>query len=173
MFLLRRATPLLLSSLLCTNVLAQKVPTQTDSAKTTTLVGRVLADVESLGFGAGLGPSYKALIFGVQKGDGPVTPVKIEYAFFKSQGPPPDSFFDHSKLYQLQVTRIPECDETVNSLSYVKNVDQSGKRLQPTYVLRFLEGAPKDVLKSDAVLPCYVLRPGKYKVLSQDKESKM
>jgi hypothetical protein len=51
-------------------------------------------------------------------------------------------------------------------------VDQSGKPLQPSYVLRFLEGAPKDLLKPDAVLPCYVLRPGKYKVLDESKEHK-
>lgn len=55
----------------------------------------------------------------------------------------------------------------MNSLSYVKNVDESGKPLPPTYVLRFLEGAPKVVLKPDAVLPCYVLRPDNYKLLHQ------
>ena len=45
----------------------------------------------------------------------------------------------------------------------------SGKPLPPTYVLRFLEGAPKDVLKPNAVLACYVLRPGKYRALTQSK----
>ena len=67
----------------------------------------------------------------------------------------------------MQAVREPKCDESVNSLSYVKNVDESGKPLPPTYVLRFLEGAPKVVLKPDAVLPCYVLRPGNYKLLHQ------
>jgi hypothetical protein len=58
----------------------------------------------------------------------------------------------------------------MNSLAYVKNVDESGRPLAPSYVLRFLDGAPKDILKPDAVLPCYVLRPGKYRVLSRKKE---
>ena len=93
--------------------------------------------------------------------------MKVSYAFFKSDGPPPESFFDYSKRYELQAVREPKCDESVNSLSYVKNVDESGKPLPPTYVLRFLAGAPKVVLKPDAVLPCYVLRPGNYKLLDQ------
>jgi hypothetical protein len=66
----------------------------------------------------------------------------------------------------LQVIRDSKCDEAVKSLAYVKNVDESGKPLEPTLVLNFLEGAPKDVVKPELVLPCYVLRPGKYKVLS-------
>jgi hypothetical protein len=98
-----------------------------------------------------------------KKSGGVVTPVKIEYAFFKDQGPPPDSFFDFSKLYQLQVIRIPECDEPVNSLAQVKNVDESGKQLPPRNALRWMDGAPKDILKPDLILPCYVLRPSNYK----------
>jgi hypothetical protein len=151
---------------------AQKTATGAGE-KTNRLVGRVLADVSSFAFGAGLGPKYTTFIFAVEADGGKrVTPVKVSYAFFKSEGPPPDSFFDHSKRYELQALRDTKCDESVNSLSYVKNVDQSGNSLQPTYVVRFLEGAPKDVLKSDAILPCYTLRPGKYKVLSQGTERK-
>jgi len=137
------------------------------------LVGRVLADISTLAFGAGVGPKYASFVFGVEEAGGArVVPVKVSYAFFKSDGPLPDSFFDYSKRYELQAAREPKCDESVDSVSHVKNVDQSGKPLPPTDALRFLEGAPKDALKSDAILPCYVLRPGKYKVLSQDKQSK-
>jgi hypothetical protein len=148
---------------------AQKTPDdQVATEKTRPLVGRGLAEVSTLTFGAGLGPKYTSFIFGVEEdGSTHVVPVKISYAFFKSDGPPPDSFFDYSKRYELQAVREPKCDESVNSLSYVKNVDESGKPLPPTYVLRFLEGAPKVVLKPDAVLPCYVLRPGNYKLLHQ------
>lgn len=141
---------------------------QVATEKTRPLVGRVLADVSTLTFGAGLGPKYTSFIFGAEEGGSAhVVPVKVSYAFFKSDGPPPESFFDYSKRYELQAVREPKCDESVNSLSYVKNVDESGKPLPPTYVLRFLKGAPKVVLKPDAVLPCYVLRPGNYKLLDQ------
>jgi hypothetical protein len=100
-----------------------------------------------------------------------VAPIKIAYAFFKSDGPLPDRFFDYSKQYELQAVRDTRCDESVERFSYVKSVDhESGKPLPPTYVLKFLEGAPKDILNPDAVLPCYVLRPGKYRVLSQKKD---
>jgi len=153
----------------------QKTPSSTPTAEQVSrpMAGRVLADVSSLVSGAGLGPKHTVFIFAVEEGGGTrVVPVKVSYAFFKSEGPPPDTFFDYSKRYELQAVRDRKCDESVQSLSYVKNVDESGKPLPPSYVLRFLDGAPKDILKSYAVLPCYVLRPGKYKILSQDKDGK-
>ena len=154
-----------------TNSPAQKTPARKESTeKPTPIVGRVLADVGSLTFGAGLGPKYSTFIFGVQKSGGVIAPVKVSYAFFKSQGPPPDSFFDHSKLYELLAVREPQCDETVSSLAQIENMDESGKPLPPTDALRMLDGAPKNVLKPDLVLPCYVLRAGKYKVLNQGQE---
>jgi hypothetical protein len=152
---------------------AQKTPTpEPHPQKSILLVGRVLAWKETFAFGAGVGPQYEVFVFGIEKHRGPrVTPIKVAYAFFKSDGPLPDSFFDYSKQYELQAVRDTRCDESVEGLSYVKSVEhQSGKPLPPTYVLRFLEGAPKDVLKPDAVLACYVLRPGKYRILSQKKD---
>jgi len=126
--------------------------------------GRVLAWKETLAFGAGLGPQWTVFIFFGAEADGTqVHPLKIAYALFKSEGPPPDSFFDYPKRYELQAVRETKCDETVNSLSHIENVDESGKASPPSYALRFLDGALKDVLKPDAILPCYVLRPGKYR----------
>lgn len=160
------------ATLISMRLMAQKTPSNAPTTQEASLiVGRVLADVSTLASGSGLGPKHAVFIFGVEEDRGThVAPVKISYAFFKSEGPPPDSFFDHSKRYELQAARDPKCDESVNSLAYVKNVDESGKPLAPSYVLRVLDGAPKDVLKLDAVLPCYVLRPGKYRVLSQKKD---
>jgi len=156
-----------MSALICMNSSAQKIPPHERGAeKPTPLVGRVLADVASLVFGAGLGPKYTTFIFGVEKSGGVISPVKVSYAFFKSQGPPPISFFDHSKLYELEAIREPKCDETLDSLAHIKNVDQSGKSLPPTDVLRVLDGVPKDLLKPDLVLQCYLLKAGKYKLLS-------
>jgi len=165
----------LVATALVSRATAQKTPPSVASAeKTTPIVGRVLADVGSFVFGSGLGPKWATFIFVAEEGGGTrVAPVKVSYAFFKSDGPLPDSFFDYSKRYELQAVRDRKCDETVESLSYVQNVDESGKSLAPSYVLRFLDGAPKDVLKPDAVLPCYILRPGKYKVLSAGKKSKL
>jgi hypothetical protein len=164
----------LVATALVPTATAQKTPPRVASAeKTTPIVGRVLADVGSFVFGSGLGPKWATFIFVAEEGGGTrVAPVKVSYAFFKSDGPLPDNFFDYSKRYELQVVRDRKCDERVESLSNVKNVDESGKPLAPSYVLRFLDGAPKDLLKLDAVLPCYVLRPGRYKVLSTGKKSK-
>ncbi len=41
--------------------------------------------------------------------------------------------------------------------------------LPATYVLKVLDGAPTDVLKPDLILPCFVLRPGQYRVASKGK----
>lgn len=161
---------MLLVAVLTSVSVAQKTPGEPVAPeKTIPLVGRVLADVSTLTFGAGLGAQYTTFIFGIEEdGNTHVVPVKISYAFFKSDGPPPDSFFDYSKQYELQAARQPKCDESVESLAYVKNVDGSGKPLPPTYTLRFLKGAPEVVLKPDAVLPCYVLRPGRYRIIPPD-----
>ena len=125
--------------------------------------------------GAGLGPKWTFFLFGIESKKTPearLQPVKIAYAFFKDQGLPPDSFYQYSKRYELQAVRDPRCDESANGFAYIGNEDETGKQLAPTFALRFLDGAPKDALKPDAVLPCYILRPGKYKILSQDKDRK-
>lgn len=149
---------------------AQKVPTSEPNTESSArLLGRVLAWQDTFPLGAGLGPEYQVFVFAIERGRSErTTPVKVAYKFFKSEGPLPDRFFDYSRQYELQVVRDAKCDESVKSLSYAKNVDESGKPLPPTYVLRFLEGAPNDALKPDAVLACYVLRPGKYRVLTQN-----
>ena len=143
------------------------------AAKKIPLVGRVLADVERLPFGAGVGPEWTTFVFAVEDQERKsLSPVKIAYAFFKDQGPPPDSFFDYSIRYELQVARTPDCDESVASLSYVKNVTEAGKELPPTYALRFMNGAPKDILRPEAILPCYTLYAGDLKVVSKDNGSR-
>ena len=165
-YLLGSAASMLIS-LMCAKLPAQSVPMPKVPPEATERVqGRVIAYVSSAAFGAGVGPQYVRFVFGIESQDKELKPVKILYAFFKSDGPPRDSFFDHSKLYELQAVRDPKCDESVSSLSYEKNVDsETGKELPPTNVMHFLDGAPKDILKPDVVLPCYLLRPGRYKVL--------
>ncbi len=155
-----------------TNVIEQS--DSMPNEKKTPLVGRVLADVASLIHGAGLGPQYQTFIFGVEskntQGEQVVTPVEILYAFFKDEGLLGDSFFDHSKLYELNVVRDSRCDQSLSKLSYEKNVDATGKELPPTSILQILNGAPRDVLKPDFVLPCYVLHGPRYKVISHDAD---
>jgi hypothetical protein len=135
--------------------------------ETTALTGRVLAYVDSMVIGVGVGPHYEKFIFGVESkredGQPLITPVEIVYAFHKSDGLLPLSFFDHAKLYELRVVRDQNCDAKVSALSYEKNEDSTGKPLPPTYILRVMEGAPKDLLNTESKLPCYMLRPGVYR----------
>ncbi|MFZ0738860.1 MAG: hypothetical protein WAM96_17325 [Candidatus Acidiferrales bacterium] len=143
--------------------------------KQRSIVGHVFGRVEHLtGFPTNLlgGLQYDVFIFGVSNepklGRQPF-PVKVVYEFYRYGPYLPEKFFDFSRLYELRVVRDPTCDESVKSLSYEANATESGDQLPPTYILRLLDGAPNDVLKPDMVLPCYVLRPGRYKAVSEGK----
>lgn len=137
--------------------------------KTVSIKGRPLAGVDYLtGFlKGGLGDRYEVFVFGVDPSnhDGSITPVKVMYRFFQSESALPDSFLDVAKHYELQVVREPNCDETVQSLSYQKNTDERGRPIASSYILHPLTGIPQGILKPDLMLPCYVLRPGRYKML--------
>jgi hypothetical protein len=141
-----------------------------------TLVGRVLATLRPWSNNGTLNWKYESFIFGaesIEKGEKKVvTPVEISHAYEPnaSDGFLPGSFYDHSKLYELHVTRTCGGDETVNDLAYAKVVDgATGRPLPPIKVLRLLKGAPGDLLKPQLLLPCYVLYSDGYRVLSQDK----
>jgi hypothetical protein len=101
------------ATLISTRLMAQKTISNAPTAqKASLIVGRVLADVSTLVSGSGLGPKHAVFIFGVEEDSGThVVPVKVSYAFFKSEGPPPDSFLDYSKRYEFQAVREPKCDE--------------------------------------------------------------
>jgi|SRR5262249_18608355 len=135
---------------------------QADSAQEV-LRGHPVAQVASLGYGAGLSHKWMSFFFAVEQSDGSVKPIEVGYAFFHSNQLPPDSFWDYSKLYEIRVIREKGCDTKVESLAYVKNVDANGRELTPTFVLAFAKGAPKDLLKLEDVLPCYTLWHGKYR----------
>lgn len=167
-FVLQGIAFLMASNLLCTELSAQKMTAS--KKKTISVEGRVLAGVDYLtGYlRGGFGDRYQVFVFGRERRShrDPVAPIKVMYKFFyKTEPALPDSFLDSSKRYELQLVREPSCDETVKNLSYQKNEDETGKPLPSTYVLRLLNGAPKNVLKPDSVLPCYILTPGKYRVL--------
>ena len=116
----------------------------------------------------------QTFLFGVEPKEPRVqslSPIKVVYEYLYRNQEPPDSFFDYSVRYQLRVVRNNTCDETVDSLSYEGTADESGKPLGRDYVLRPLEGAPKELLKPELLLPCYVLTPGNYKALTESKQS--
>ena len=97
-------------------------------------------------------------------------PLIVYYEFYPSEPALPDSFFDHSILYKLELKRNGHCDQTVKALRYQENVDETGKHLPRTETLRYLDGAPRDLPPPDVVLPCYALRPGQYKSLIKRKD---
>jgi len=143
-------------------------PSSTKSEMAITIRGHALAEIELLGHGAGVGPHWTKFIFAWEASDSHMRPVEIAYAYFGRTGLP-DSFFDYSKAYELKASREASCDETVSSLSLIKAVDESGRELPPTNALYLLDGAPKNVLKPDMVLPCYIVYEGGIRELSTAK----
>ena len=134
--------------------------------------GQVLAQVNYMtGYLKGsFGDRYQVFVFGLQPTSqkDAVSLIKVMYKFFYTTDKPlPDSFFDAAQRYQLQLVRWPDCDETMQNLSYEKNVDAAtGKPLASTYILQPLNGVSKEIFQQDLLLPCYGLEPGKYKVLN-------
>jgi hypothetical protein len=157
---------LLASPVLCGTSPAQGNQTE-NKEKETIVIGRVLASFTSTGYGSGIGPKYETFIFGVEskgeRGEQIITPVEIAYAFQKYDQLLPQSFFDHSKLYELHVRRAEACDVKVSALSWVKNEDPEGKQLPSTYILKMTDGAPSDLFNQDSILPCYTLYGGNYR----------
>ncbi len=127
-----------------------------------TLRGRVVAEVATLHYGSSLDHNWMSFFFAAEDSNGKVTPIQIAYAFYKSSQLPPNSFWDYSKVYKIKVERDHICDTTVESLAYVKNKTTNGEELPPSFVLLYAKGAPRDLLKREAVLPCYILWYGDY-----------
>jgi hypothetical protein len=131
--------------------------------------GHILATLDSIILGSGVSLLHQTFIFGVESysenGDLKITPVEISYSFTRSEGPLPESFFDHSKLYEFRVHRTPNGDTDLKSIAYIDNITLKGDSLQPTLILKLLNGAPKDVLKMDMILPLYMLSSDGYKII--------
>jgi len=138
-----------------------------NSPKKEILAGRVLAEVQRP-YGAGLGPLWQFFIFGVESESDrdKIKPVLVAYLFHSYKLDPPlrEPFFDHSKLYALAVVREGKCDEGISTLSIIENETETGKPLPPSPGIWFVDGAPKDVLRPEMVLPCYIFSRGDYRV---------
>ncbi len=172
----RGAVVLVVSILVLTNFLSHVTARAYSKAeKKRAIVGHVLGRVEHL-----LGPAtnslggerYDVFVFASSSEAGlarRVAPVKVVYEFYRDEPHLPERFFDFSRTYELWVARDTGCDESVKSLSYEKNVSESGERLPSSLVLRLLDGAPKDILGPDMILPCYELSPGEYREVENKK----
>lgn len=131
-----------------------------------TLRGRPVAEVSSFLFGAILSHKWMSFYFASEEPDGSVRPIQVAYAFYRSDQLPPETFWDYSKLYEIKVRRERGCDTKVKNLAYVENTTVNGKELPRSFVLGFAKGAPQDLLKDEAVLPCYVLWYGDYRQIA-------
>jgi hypothetical protein len=131
-----------------------------------TLRGRPVAEVISLLHGSSLSHKWMSFYFATEKPDGSIRPIEIAYAFYRSDQLPSKSFWDYSNVYEIKVRRDSLCDTKVENLAYVKNTTENGKELPRSFALRLAKGAPRDMLKDEAVLPCYVLWYSDYRQIT-------
>jgi hypothetical protein len=145
----------------------------TAAQKKIRLRGHVLAAIDSPTSETGTSHRYQLFIFGMESKDHHgkeiVTPVEIVYS--ASRGFLPESFFDFSKRYELRAFREAYADATLESIAYIKMVDADFHKeiAPPIPLLRLLEGAPREILKMDMVLPNYEMWSGDYRIIKYKK----
>ena len=129
------------------------------------LIGHPLVVIDRAWLGAGLGPYESIFVFGVTVGGSASRrPVKVRYLFFTQKDELPENFFDSTKQYDLRVRREPQCDEPSQTLLATHNAD--GTPFPPGDGPRFLTNAHA-LVPDSGVLPCYVLNPGEYRLLTK------
>jgi len=157
----------------CQNTPVQKSGTSSALLQQVTLVGRVLASPDPLtNYGGSLDCHFEEFLFGAEsngeRGKKVITPVLIALCYYGNEEPLTDPFFDHSKLYELHVDRTGERGVRLKDVAYHTFVNSAtGEESPPEMGMQVLDGAPKDLLKPDLLLPCYELRWGGFKILSQ------
>jgi hypothetical protein len=136
----------------------------------TILRGRVLADIDDGNHETGTSERYHLFIFGVEskgrEGERNVTPVLIMYSY--SDSILPKSFFNYSKLYELKAHRDPVGDISLEAVALIKIVNSDGKEVEPPIsTLTLLDGAPKDILKMDAMLAQYKIHEWGFRIVEK------
>lgn len=133
------------------------------------VAGRVFASVNLFTYGSGLGPKYQSFIFqpeaSVDSTQHWPELVRIEYQFYNAKDRLGKDFFDHAKKYELDVLRDRTCDDKPLNFGYVGIKDETTR----VRIMAVLNGAKEELLKEDAILPCYVLGPSGLKLQNPKK----
>ena len=164
-----------LSFPICASLPAQRGETDSRSSPGgVAILGRVLAAPDPmLHNGGNLSCRFEQFLFGAELEGAArqrvLMPVLVSFCYYGYEAPLPETFFDHTILYELHVTRDPVADVLLKDVAFHRQVDPStGKSEPPTMGMRVLGGVPRNLLKPDLLLPCYVLYSDGYKVVRQD-----
>jgi hypothetical protein len=132
------------------------------------LDGRIIASVITFVPGT-LNLKWQVFVFQVESGEagGHGYLSKVEYEYTDADGPLKDAFFDYAKYYQLIVSRDSSCDESLESLSILRAPDEHKSVFRDRNLLQVLAGVPTEALDMHETLPCFILRPGGYRILKR------
>lgn len=86
--------------------------------------------------------------------------IKVIYKHAANDSPLPQDIFDGSTLWRFILKRDSSCDSTLRELKAVKPQTKEGEMTVPR--LKFK--TETEMIEDEVNLPCYVLRPGKYRV---------
>lgn len=100
---------------------------------------RLLARVDSLVSGTGVGPKYQDMVAEVTRGDKKLASgirLRLLYEYFDPSKQLPLTFFDGSRNYKLRIRRMRSCDDSLSRFGYeVEGQDGGDDRRARIYSL--------------------------------------
>jgi hypothetical protein len=87
--------------------------------------------------------------------------IKIRYQCWEGEPSLPDSILDSTKRLRFSLSRDHSCDSSLGKMKGAKPATQKGAEVAFPY---FKFTSETEGLTDDTNLPCYVLKPGDYRV---------
>jgi hypothetical protein len=87
--------------------------------------------------------------------------IKIVYRFAPNESPLPQNILDENTQWRFNLTRDITCDSSVGEMKTMKAQTEQG---EITTIPRLKFKNEIEGMEDEVSLPCYVLRPGKYRI---------
>lgn len=86
--------------------------------------------------------------------------IKVVYKYAANDSPLPQNFFDGSTQWRFILKREISCDTSLREMKAIKPHTTEGEATVPR--LKFT--GETEMIEDEVSLPCYVLKPGKYRM---------
>jgi len=108
------------------------------------------------------GDNWDSYIAELQHKNGERELIRLSYRFLYYEPELPYSFLDYSYVLRFRAVRNEECGTTMAAATRRYTVEREEKIGIQNAAFRYASDAPKIDEGSQAILPCYVVRPGKH-----------
>ncbi len=86
--------------------------------------------------------------------------IKVVYKYRLNDSPLPQNILDGNTQWRFILKRDTSCDSSLREMKAIKSQTKEGEITVPR--LKFKSGT--EIKEDEVSLPCYVLKPGKYRV---------